>query len=174
MAFIKPENIVAQAGLKAGDQVTDFGCGAGFYSVAASQIVGNAGHVTAIDVQESKLVATKSAAAQKGFLNLSVYQADLEKHFDQIQTASQDLVILASILHEVKNREGLIKNAYAVLKTGGAMLVVDWQVKPSPFGPAMEKRIDQQAIIGLLETIGLKLVKEIPADNYHYALLFKK
>lgn len=174
MKFIKPENIIARAGLKPGQRVADLGCGAGFYTAAASKIVGNAGTVCAVDVQESKLVATKSASIQQGYHNVEVYKADLEKPFTQVEAGSFDLVILASILHEVSNRDAVLKNAYSLLKTGGKLLAVDWQTEPSPFGPDLDKRISDDDLQETLEKMGLKLVKQIPADSYHYALLMEK
>ena len=66
MKFIKPQNIVAQMGLKTGQTVADFGSGSGFYTLSAAQMVGNTGRVLAVDVQKSKLTATFSAGSQQG------------------------------------------------------------------------------------------------------------
>lgn len=174
MKFIKPENIIAHLGLKPGDTVADFGCGSGFYTLAVSKVVGNKGTVYAVDVQESKLTATKSASIQQGFHNVEAIKADLEKPLTEVDHGTCDVVIIASILHEVRNREAILKNAYALLKTGGHLLAVDWKAEPSPFGPSIEKRIADKNLTGLVERIGLKVVKEIPADSYHYALVFEK
>ncbi len=174
MKFINPESIVANMGLKTGNKVADFGSGAGFYTVAASKIVGNTGRVAAIDVQDSKLTATKSMTVQKGLHNVEVYKADLEKPFDQIPHGTEDAVILASIIHEVHNREALFKNAYALLKSKGLLLAVDWQTEHSPFGPAMDKRISAQDLRAQLEALGLKHIKDLNGELYHYAMVFEK
>ena len=174
MKFINPETIVANMGLRPGSKVTDFGSGAGFYALAAAKVVGNNGRVAALDVQDSKLTATKSATVQKGYSNVEVYRADLEKPFDQIPHGGEDGVILASILHEVKNREALLKNAYALLKSKGLLLVVDWQTEHSPFGPAMDKRISKQDLRKMIEAMGMRHVKDLNGELYHYAMVFEK
>ena len=174
MKFINPESIIANMGLKPGFNVTDFGSGAGFYALAAAKVVGNNGRVAAVDVQDAKLTATKSMSVQHGLHNIEVFKADLEKPFDQIPQGTEDAVILASILHEVHNREAVLKNAYGLLKSKGLLLAVDWQTEHSPFGPAMEKRISEQDLRKMLEGMGMKHVKDLNGDLYHYAMVFEK
>ncbi len=174
MKFIKPEKVVANMGLRPGNKVTDFGCGSGFYCLAASRIVGNTGRVAAVDVQDAKLAATKSITIQNGLHNVEVFKGDLEKPFDKIPHGSEDAVIAASVLHEVKDRHALLKNAYSLLKTGGILLVVDWKDEHSPFGPAMEKRVSEHDLRKELEELGFKHSKDLNGDVYHYAMVFEK
>ncbi len=174
MKFINPTNVVSQMGLKSGQTVADLGCGGGFFVLAAAKMVGNSGLVYGVDVQEAKLTATQSAATQQGFSNVQVIKADLDKTINDLNETSCDGVILGSILHEVGSRENLLKNAYRLLKTGGKLLAVEWKPDHSPFGPPLEKRIPEPELEQELAKLGLKKVKSIPADMYHYALLFEK
>ncbi len=174
MKFINPQTVVAQMGLKAGQTVADFGSGAGFFAVAAAKFVGNTGVVYALDVQQSKLTATFSAASQQGYKNVQIIQANLDEPIKGVADASCDAVILASILHEIKNRSMLLQNAYRVLKTGGQLLAVEWKVEHTLFGPAIEKRLQEHELEAELAKLGLHKIKSIPADMAHYALLFQK
>jgi ubiquinone/menaquinone biosynthesis C-methylase UbiE len=174
MKFINPQNVVAQMGLKNGQTVADFGSGAGFFAAAAAKMVGNTGTVYAVDVQQAKLTATHSAASQQGYKNVQIIQADLDQPITDIDDGSCDGVIMASVLHEVKNRSMLLQNAYRVLKTGGHLLAVEWKAQHTIFGPALEKRIPQEQLEQELASLGLQKIKSIPADMFHYALLFKK
>jgi ubiquinone/menaquinone biosynthesis C-methylase UbiE len=174
MKFIKPQNVVAQMGLKAGHAVADFGSGSGFYANAAAQIVGNTGKVLAVDVQQAKLTATFSAGSQQGNKNIQIVQANLDEPLQNIPEASCDAVIMASVLHEVNNRPMLLQNAYKVLKTGGLLLAVEWKAEHILFGPPQDKRIPEHKLEEELAKIGLHKVKSIPADMFHYALLFSK
>lgn len=174
MKFINPQTVVAQMGLKLNQVVADLGSGSGFFAVAAAKMVGNGGTVYAVDVQQSKLTATFSAASQQGYKNIQLVQADLDQPIQGVAEASCDAVIMASILHEVKNREMLLKNAYKVLKTGGLLLAVEWKDEHTIFGPSLDKRIPEHQLEKELAQIGLHKVKSIPADMAHYALLFTK
>ncbi len=157
-----------------GQVVADLGCGSGFFTLPAAQMVGPTGTIYAVDVQESKLNATISIANQFNHKNVRIVQADLVKPLLQIPEHSCDLVIIGNILHEVSNAQALIKNAYRLLKNTGRILVVEWKKTASPFGPPLEKRLEQQKLEVLLMQSGLRKYKEVETDGYHYSVLFEK
>jgi len=172
--FIDPGVVVSHIGLKSGNIVADLGCGAGFFSVAAARAVGNSGVVYAIDVQDSKLAATQSAAKQYSLNNVITMKADLDKPFLDIPEGHCDTVIMASILHEIDSRENLLKNVYRLLKTGGKILAVEWKKMQTPFGPEMSKRLSPEELAAELNALGIRHEAEVPADSYHYASVFIK
>jgi ubiquinone/menaquinone biosynthesis C-methylase UbiE len=174
MRFINPNTVVAQVGLKPGQTVADLGCGSGYYSLAAAKIVGNTGMVYAVDVQEAKLTATHSAGQQNGLKNINVVKADLDKPLLDIEEGSCDVVIVASILHEIGSRDMLLKNTYRILKTGGLLLAVEWKKEMTPIGPPVDVRLAPQDLENELGRLGLRKTKDIAADAYHYAIVFTK
>lgn len=174
MKFIKPQNVVAQMGLKPGQVVADLGSGSGFFALGAAKILGNTGKVIAVDVQQSKLTTTFSAGSQQGFKNIQILQANLDQPLQDIPDASVDAVIMASILHEIKNRQMLLQNAYKILKTGGIVLAVEWKAQHTVFGPPLEQRLPEEELEQELAKLGLHKVKSIPADMFHYAVVFQK
>jgi ubiquinone/menaquinone biosynthesis C-methylase UbiE len=172
--FINPALVVAQTPLGRGMVVADLGCGSGFYVLPAAQLVGPEGTVFAIDIDEKKLEATQSAAKQFGYKNVHVLKADLEKPFDLINEGVVDLVIMGNILHSVKNKQMLLKNAYRLMGADCGILVVEWKKGLTPFGPPLQIRIDQTQLEITLMQIGLQKVQDLEADGYHYAVLFRK
>ena len=172
--FVNPTNIIAYAGLESGQIVADLGCGGGYYSVAASKAVGDSGTVYAVDVMEDKLSAAQSNAKHLGCKNITVIKADLEKPLLDIAEGSCDMVVLASILHQIGSRDMLLKNAYRILKTGGKLLAVEWKKEATPIGPPLEQRISQAELESALQSAGFRKAKDIPADSYHFACLFIK
>lgn len=172
--FLNPNEIIAQVGLMQGQTVADLGCGSGFYVLPAAQMVGPGGTVYAVDVMESKLAATISIANQFNQKNVRIVQADLAKLFFDIPEHSCDLVIGGNIFHEISSQENLIKNIYRLMKSPGRLLVVEWARVAAPFGPSMDKRIDQQKLEILLMQSGLRKLKDLETDSYHYAMVFEK
>lgn len=173
-SFLNPNYVVAQTGLMQGQTVADLGSGSGFYVLPAAQMVGSSGAVYAVDVVEEKLAATISMANQFGIKNIRVVRADLAKPFLEIPNNSCDLVIVGNILHEISNRDMLLKNVYRILKTPGRVLAVEWKKTATPFGPTLDKRIDPQTMEILLMNLGLRKVKDLESDKYHFAILFEK
>lgn len=172
--FLNPASVVAQTGLMQGQVVADLGCGNGFYVLPAAQMIGNTGTVYAVDVMETKLAATISIANQFGQKNVRVVKADLAKPLLDIPENSCDLVIVGNILHEISHKETLIKNIYRILKSPGHVVTVEWKKTATPFGPPISQRMEQQQLEVMLMQAGLRKIKELEADTYHYAMLFEK
>ena len=172
--FLNPSAVMAQTGLMQGQVVADLGCGNGFYVLPAAQMIGPTGMIYAVDVQSSKLAATVSIANQFGYKNVRVVQANLGRPVTDIPLNSCDLVIVGNILHEIEEKDELIKNVYRILKSPGHVVAVEWKRTATPFGPPVDKRLDQQKLEIMLQTAGFRKTKELQADGYHYAVLFEK
>lgn len=172
--FVNPEDIIAQAEIKKGQVVADFGCGAGFFSLAAAKFAGENGTVYAVDIMPDRLAVTQASAQHKGISNISVVESDLEKPLEGLEPVSCDLVIMSNILHQVSSKEALLRNAYQVLKTGGRVLAVEWKRGYSAFGPEQASRVTREELVGLAQKLGLRLYRDLEADGYHYAVLFVK
>ncbi|MEK7161594.1 MAG: methyltransferase domain-containing protein [Patescibacteria group bacterium] len=172
--FINPSEVVAQTGLMQGQVVADLGCGNGFYVLPAAQMVGSTGTVIAVDVMEAKLAATISITNQFGYKNVRVIQADLAKPMLDIPANFVDMVIIGNILHEISHTDSLIKNVYRILKSPGRIMAVEWKKTATPFGPPLDKRLDQQKLEVLLMQVGFRKIKDLYTDGYHYAVLFEK
>lgn len=172
--FLNPVDIVAQADLQKGQVVADFGCGGGFYSLAAAKYVGDDGAVYACDIMPDRLSVTQAAAQQAGVKNVTVVQADLEKPLRELDATSCDAVILSNILYQVSSRDALLRNAYYVLKTGGQVVTVEWKRGPSAFGPSQTVRITRDQLVDMMQKCGFRFSRDLEADGYHYAVLFTK
>lgn len=110
-----------------GKQVLDAGCGPGFY---ASELLARGAKVTAFD-QSSKMVAlARSRLAERTELRVH----DLANPIDWIADGSQDLVVLALVLHYLDDRVAALRELHRVLRTGGKLVLsthhptLDWQL----------------------------------------------
>ncbi|GAC1412972.1 MAG: hypothetical protein NVSMB66_3700 [Candidatus Doudnabacteria bacterium] len=172
--FLDPSEILAYAGIKQGEVIADFGCGNGFYPIAAAKIVAENGTVYAVDVKQESLEATMSAAKHEGLTNIYTIRHDLELPGIDIKENSCDAVILAGILHLSKLQKNVLKETYRVLKTGGKVLVIEWKKEKLPFGPNINNRLASHQVGDMLSNSGFRMFGEMPADAFHYALVFQK
>lgn len=173
MTFLNPEGILQETGIfQPGMKVGDFGCGAGYFSIPLAKIVGEEGHVFAVDVLQSALDALSqkaSLARMEGII--TPIRANLEKTgATNIPNASLQVVVLANILFQSDQKEAVIAEAKRVLTPGGFLVVIDWNPDAS-LGPKGYK-ISKEDVRGLLSSAGFTLKKEFPVDSYHYGLLF--
>lgn len=172
--FLNPNKLLARSGLRHGAVVADFGCGSGYFTVAAAKACAPDGQVYGIDILPDKLSATSSAARQKGVRNIRVVQADLTKVLHDPGPNSCDVVVACNIVHEVSSVDALLKNAYRILKSGGTLLVVDWRPEAPhdhlhPSGRLAPEKAHEATLAA-----GFRPGEELPADDFHYALTFIK
>mgnify|MGYP001611893598 FL=1 len=156
-------------------QVADFGCGAGFYSIPLARAVGSAGKVYALDAQKEMLELVRSKARVQRLLNIATVIADLERpRGSNLAEGAIDFVIISNILHQADDKSALLKEASRILKTGGMAVVVEWSTLNRGAGPKTEMVVPKDAAEKLLESAGLKRVKEFYAGENHYGLLYEK
>lgn len=174
--FLNPQTVLFQAGLKTGQTLTDLGAGSGFYALAGAAIVGNQGAVHVVDVKEAALEHVAAEARMRGFKTVKTYTGNLDNQTlpPRLPQSESDMVILANIMHEVHDRRQLLKHAYALLKTGGRLVIVDWNDRPGPIGPSADKRISEQDARKQIESSSFKYLKNLDTDEYHFGLVFEK
>lgn len=173
--FVNPKQILSQMDIKEGDIVADLGCGSGFLTLAAAEIVGEPGTVYAADIQKTVLSALQSKIKLQGTRGIKTIWADLEiPGSTKIKENTVDLVILASTLYQTKEHDKILQETYRITKEGGQVLIVDWEKTNVPLGPGVKFRVLKDDIRQKAETAGLKFTKEIEVDQYHYGLVLEK
>ena len=174
--FNDPEKILFAAGLAAGQTFADYGAGSGFYTFAAGKIVGEQGSVYAVDVLQTALDHIAAEARLKGLRNIKTVRADLEDQeaLKAIPIGTVDAVLFSNITHQIQNKSVLFTEAYRCLKTGGKLLVIDWNETPSPIGPPATSRLSALEVGKLATASYLRAAGELPTDSYHYGLMFIK
>jgi len=111
---------VLLTGAKKGDIILDYGCGIGFNTIPAAEIVGEEGTVYALDIHPLAIKSVEKQIRKKGLKNVKTILSDLNTG---LPDESVDIVLLYNVLPMVKNRPALIKELYRVLKARGALSV---------------------------------------------------
>lgn len=174
-SFLSPERAVRAAKIRERMQVADFHAGSGFFSRAAARAVGRTGRVWAIDVSSDTLARVKSTAEVEGLENISVLRGNIERRGGTLlPEAGIDAVMLANALFTAEDKEGVIEEAWRVLKPSGCLLVIDWKDSFGGLGPHPTHVITEDDAKRLIVRGGFELLEEIPAGDYHWGLLFRK
>lgn len=173
-SFIRPEALWRTLGLRAGQTVAHFGCGAGFYLIPAAKMVGKEGRVIGIDVRTDMLREAENRAERAGIADI-IYtiRSNIEtRHGSLLEDKSADWTLIANILHQ-SDPQKILTEAKRVTKDGGTIVVVEWDVVATPLGPPAEQRIAHQEVIKAAKEVGLTVRDQFAPSPYHYGLLLE-
>jgi SAM-dependent methyltransferase len=115
--------VLAGAGLKAGMNVADFGCGVGMTTRMLAEMVGPSGSVTGIDFSTAQVEEAREISARAGIHNVSFLQANACE--TGLPRACFDLAYCRYLLLHLPNPAACIEEMLSVLKPGGILVLED-------------------------------------------------
>jgi SAM-dependent methyltransferase len=119
---------------QSGTRVVDLGCGAGFFTPALLEVVGEQGRVTAVELQQPVLDLLRDRLVPHP--RLVLVQADLTA--TGLAAQSQDVAFVAFTLHEVDLQRALAE-VRRLLRPEGYLAVTEWgEWHTCPERPARE------------------------------------
>jgi demethylmenaquinone methyltransferase/2-methoxy-6-polyprenyl-1,4-benzoquinol methylase len=140
--FIKPQEWLGQSGITAGQDVLEVGCGSGFFTIQAAELVGESGHLWALDNNPVAVDHVKRTVLQRGIKNVDVVLADALQ--TGLPDGNFDVAFLYGVIHNLWDRvETLLPEMHRILRTGGTL-----SISKSP-------RIAEEHIIGGVTEAGL-------------------
>lgn len=161
--------------LGTGNMVADLGAGGGGFSMQSARLVGVQGQVYAVDILKNVLSEIESQARMANLSNIKTVWSNIEIiGATKINEQSLDAVLLVNVLFQSNKHYEIMSEAVRLLKDNGKLLVVDWSDSNSSFSPASERRVDPKSVMQYAQQLGLSLVKEFRAGNYHFGQIYKK
>ena len=112
------ERFLRDAGISSGMRVLDIGCGMGDVTMIAAQLVGSAGQVTSIDLDQASIETAQRRAAAFGFENTSFNCADIAAY---APPEPFDAVIGRLVLQFLPDPIAIVKRLSGMLRPGGIL-----------------------------------------------------
>ena len=109
-----------RAGITVGATVLDVGCGPGYATVDAAEMVGPAGRVIGLERSPAFLEHARESVAQRGLSNVELYAIDLIE--DAWSAANVDVAWCRWVACFVTSPETLVQKIAAALKPGGRVI----------------------------------------------------
>ena len=150
--FRPPINKIVKANIKQGDIVLDYGCGPGSYTIAAVEKIGPNGKIFAADINPLALEKIKKKAEKKGYTNIETIQTDCDTGLDN---ESIDRVICFDVLHDIPNKDEVLKEFHRVLKQNSTLSFDD-------------HHFNEDEIINLITAKGLFKLAEKNENQYNF------
>jgi ubiquinone/menaquinone biosynthesis C-methylase UbiE len=173
--FLNPDITVGLFGVKPDMRVADFGCGAGHITILIAQKIGPDGKITALDIMEDKLESVRERGKASGLENIDTVRANLEVIGSSgLANASQDMVILATILFQSTKKAEILKEVSRVLKPGGKVALVEWKKGAGGFGPPDELRTSESDMLNMFKEVGFINNTPLNVGKFHYGFIFTR
>jgi len=160
--WIHPPQTILNGLVRPGETAMDLGCGMGYFTLAMAGLVGEHGKVIAVDLQERMLAGVRRRAEQADLTSrIRVHQCrpdtlDLDERVD--------FILAFWMLHEVRDRLGLLQELRQMVTPHGRLLLVE---------PVLHVHAwDFRASIGLTRQAGFASV-EVRSIRFSHAVLLE-
>lgn len=166
--------ILSKISLEEHQVAADLGCGNfGFFVFPLARLVGLKGTIYAVDILKSVLEQISKEAKIQNLPQIKTVWSNLEIFKEtNIASNSLDLAVVVNVLNQSEKRLDFLREAVRLLKIGGKLLIIDWQLGDTPFGPPIDRRVNPENLKIIAPKIGLALKEEFDAGNYHFGLIF--
>ena len=119
--FKDPYKLLKAAGLKPGQKVLEVGCGPGFFTIPAAEIVGNEGVVYAVDVHPRAIEKVQKKIQSKGVKNVRLMLTNASNI--GLPDRIIDLAFMFGLPYIVGGQENVISEIFRILNPGGVLSV---------------------------------------------------
>lgn len=120
--FFDPKKTLRGADIKPGQTVLEVGCGTGFFTLPAAAMIGESGHLIAMDPLSDYVDRVTKKVQDAGLKNVEVVRRDALN--TGLESASIDLVLLFGVVpFPTLPLDRLLPELHRVLKADGALAV---------------------------------------------------
>jgi len=119
----KPDEIIKKAGLRPGSMVADIGCHEGYLSFKLAAVVGPAGMVYAVDVDQPRLDKLKLHAERMNVTNILPVKGIY--HDPRLPVNTLDAIVILDSYHEMKEHDKILQHSWNALKPGGRLVICE-------------------------------------------------
>jgi SAM-dependent methyltransferase len=172
--FFNPEHVLLRLEFRCdSDNVVDFGCGYGTFTIAAARLT--SGIVHALDIDPRMVAVTAETAAREGLSNVRAVERDFVRSGTGLASGSVSYAMLFNVLH-AEDATGLLREAFRVLCPDGLLAIVHWIYDHNtPRGPDLGIRPRPEQCTAWAREVGfISQTESIPLPPYHYGVLARK
>ncbi len=164
--LLPPHKILTEIGIKPGMRIADIGCGTGFFTVPAAEILGDDGQVYAFDVEKKMLTYLRMKIEKPNIVPILVEEDKL-----LLKDKLLDFALLAFVLHEIQSPKTYLNEVKRILKQKGNLAIIDWIKQDEEHGPPKSERIDQNDLANEFKELNIKILKSEKLNASHYVVV---
>jgi len=168
----RPQLVIDAFDIKAGQTIADLGAGSGYYSFRIAPLVGDQGHVLAIDVEPRMLQIISERARKTGADNVTTVLSTPSD--PNLPASSVDLLFMVDVYHELEFPFEMMTRVREAMKPGGRVALIEYRAEdPQVMIKAVHKMSERQ-VIKELEAVGFKHLKTVRTLPLQHLVIFEK
>lgn len=168
---LPPRETLIKLGLKSSDVFADIGCGIGYFTIPAAEIVGSQ-TVYALDTVSEMLAEVKQRAADAGLTNIVITQTG---EYDlKLTDGLVSFALMVNVIHEIDDKLLFLSEIHRILKPGGILAIIDWEKKETEMGPPVDHRIGREELNAMLKESHFDCQDAMSFTENFYGLTFAK
>ena len=125
--------VLRHVGVSQAQTVLDYGCGSGTFTIPSAKIVGRRGRVYAFEARSGLLERVREEARKTALGNIIAVLSDSSKPSIDLPDESVDIILVYDVMHEIKDRLGLLQELHRVLKGDGVLSVFPMHIGTENF-----------------------------------------
>ncbi len=166
--LLPAKEILHDLGLKNGDIIADIGCGIGYFTFPAFEIVGLEGKVYAMDISLEMLNEIEKIIKDQTISNIEVVKTIESKLI--IDDDTINFAFASTVLHEVDELDSTLQEIKRITAHNGKIAIIEWKRVKSDLGPPIEDRLDPSVLIEKLKETGFRNIKNSDLSEYFYTI----
>jgi ubiquinone/menaquinone biosynthesis C-methylase UbiE len=170
--ILPPESTLTKFGLHDGDIVADIGCGIGYFTIPAANIVGSSGKIYALDILDKMINEIKIKLKKLDISNVETVLT--EENNLKLQEETVTFAFISNVLHEAKNKEKFLSEVKKIICSKGRIAIIEWKKGNYKMGPPMEDRLDKEVLVKILDKLGFINISTIDIAKDFYGLIAER
>lgn len=166
--ILPPKETLKRLGLKEEDSMADIGCGIGYFTIPAAEIINSNNKAYGLDILEEMLEEIKSRSDEKNINNIETIKT--EEYDLKLEDETATFALMVNVLHEVKDKIRMLKEINRILKVKGKITIIEFEKKETKQGPPLDHRISFEEVSALLEGEGFKVAEKYEFGDTFYGV----
>jgi SAM-dependent methyltransferase len=165
-AWQKPDEVIVALRVGRGDVVGDIGAGPGYFAL---RLAAAAAPVFAVDVEPRILEVLRARVERRGARNVTPVlglPAD-----PLVPEGACDLITLVDTYHHFPDGPAYLARLARSLRTGGRLVNLDFEKRPTPVGPPVERCVARDDFVADAARAGLRVVDEPKLLPHQYFIV---
>lgn len=170
--ILPPLDVLEKLGLTPSDIVADIGCGIGYFSIPAAEILKEGNKIFALDTSQEMLAEVEKRARVANLSNVVIIKT--EEYNLKIPDESVSFALLVNVLHEIGDKNKFIEEIKRILKVGGKLAIIEWEKILTEMGPPINYKINKEELENLIINYDFKTISSMKFSEEFYGMVFNK